>query len=115
MNPPSCKTYSMDLQTDLKIPWDFSFDEERLSFEEFLQYSTAIAGFTDAPATFEWFKARGYTLFERDTEFSNEQDPFPQSFLPRMPAERSAGANYPFPHHMRWFEEKDPLFARLVS
>lgn len=108
----SCK------QTDLKIPWEFPFSEDDLSDDERLRMMTVVGEWTDSPATFEWFRARGYTLFQRNTTYAREDFPYPSDFIPRLPYPPSEQADYPFPHHIRRLahkEKSDRDSARVVS
>ncbi|KAJ3525162.1 hypothetical protein NMY22_g10690 [Coprinellus aureogranulatus] len=92
------------MTTGLTIPWTvtYPFSEENLSPEEFQELSITIGEFTDSPSTFEWFKKRGYTLFQRDTKMARGDDRYPRFFCPQIETPRPEGnyahAVYPFPH-----------------
>ncbi|KAJ3504641.1 hypothetical protein NMY22_g17852 [Coprinellus aureogranulatus] len=94
------------MDVELQITWAIPFHPEDHSEEELDRIHTAICEFSDSPATFEWFKVRGYTLFERNRDLVSELNPFPRSFSPRVPTNRATRAEYPFPHHNRHPLEK---------
>ncbi|KAJ3537256.1 hypothetical protein NMY22_g5662 [Coprinellus aureogranulatus] len=99
---------------DRQITWSLPFREDDLTPEEVVQIKTAICAFSDSPETFEWFKARGYILFERYTGSQEDDDYYPLSnaFRPRIPSERSAQrAEYPFPHRSKPLPHERETYA----
>ncbi|KAJ3538641.1 hypothetical protein NMY22_g5082 [Coprinellus aureogranulatus] len=103
------------MDVDSQITWKLPFKEGEHSPEKVGQAKAAICAFSESPATFEWFKEHGYTLFRMNREGPLDGAPFSQSFSPREPSQsnRSARAEYPFPHHNRYprctTEEEDLL------
>lgn len=94
------------------ITWTIPCLRNNPPTEEDILVARAIGAFSDSPATFEWFKVRGYTLFVRDVVCSEK------TFRPRKPSEGSCQADYPFPHHNVWRPNVDvddrvwPSFVR---
>ncbi|KAJ3535293.1 hypothetical protein NMY22_g6551 [Coprinellus aureogranulatus] len=93
------------------ITWDLPLALTNLTDEEVLRIKSAICEFSDSPATFEWFEERGYILFKRDAEDAEEEDPFPETFSPRLPSERSGRAEYPYAHYDLRSEQEEGRFT----
>ncbi|KAJ3506406.1 hypothetical protein NLJ89_g6886 [Agrocybe chaxingu] len=84
------------MNAELTIPFPFPavVEDDNLNVD----ILTERYAFWDSPATFQWFEARGYTLYKRMP--TEEYALMPNNYtVPRLPSEPFVRAEYPYPYH----------------
>ncbi|CAA7268456.1 unnamed protein product [Cyclocybe aegerita] len=84
----------MNVELTIPFPFPIVVEDDNLNVD----ILTERYAFWDSPAIFQWFEARGYTLYKRMP--TGEYDLMPNNYtVPRLPSEPFVQAEYPHPYH----------------